>query len=171
MTETETETEFIHNILKPGVKIEERVDGHLQTNADPTMRPHFQIFRHSEIGKDRHIQSGHHFPGSFGRTNHSRFKMQKRRCKTFYVEDISSQQWIARKFTTNATFLFVVDFFLEISNHFFLFRYWCESNTLFVCFGVLSSKNMPHPCNSEIRSRAAYLGKSDPLFPLCFIVR
>ena len=101
------------------MKIEERVDGHLQTNADPTMRPHFQIFRHSEIGKDRHIQSGHHFPGSFGRTNHSRFKMQKRRCKTFYVEDISSQQWIARKFTTNATFLFVVDFFLEISNHFF----------------------------------------------------
>ena len=93
------------------MKIEERVDGHLQTNADPTMRPHFQIFRHSEIGKDRHIQSGHHFPGSFDRTNHSRFKMQKRRCKTFYVEDISSQQWIARKFTTNATILFVVDFF------------------------------------------------------------
>ena len=48
MTETETETEFIHNILKPGVKIEERVDGHLQTNADPTMRPHFQTFGNSE---------------------------------------------------------------------------------------------------------------------------
>ena len=135
-------------------------------------RPCDHIFRYSDIRKFGKIDTYNLdtiFLVLLAEHNH-RFKMQKRRCKKFYVEDISSQQWIARKFTTNATFLFVVDFFLEISNHFFLFRYWCESNTLFVCFGVLSSKNMPHPCNSEIRSRAAYLGKSDPLFPLCFIV-